>query len=168
WYRLGSVYLESAKKQTDAAEKTKRNTEAYNDLQKAVDLKKNAPKGEGQNPPPAPGGKPADAAAENARMAAYYDNLAAAAARIGKPQESADAYKQAAQLDPAHAGQYYFNLGAVLTNASSDPASKNEAVEAFDKAIAADPSRADAYYWKGSNLISLASTDTNTGKIVAP
>ncbi len=168
WYRLGGAYLESAKKQTDAAEKTKRNTEAYNDLQKAIELKKNAPKGEGQNGAPPPGGKPADAATESVRMAAYYDNLAAAASRIGKPQEAVDAYKQAAQLDPARAGQYYFNLGAVLTNASSDPASKKEAVEAFDKAIAADPSRADAYYWKGSNLISLASTDANTGKIVAP
>ncbi len=128
WYRLGGAYLESAKKQTDAAEKMKRNTEAYNDLQKAIELKKNAPKTEGQN----------------------------------------GAYKQAAELDPARAGQYYFNLGAVLTNASSDPASKKEAVEAFDKAIAADPTRADAYYWKGSNMISLASTDANTGKIIAP
>src|SRR5262249_39488924 len=45
WYRLGSAYLDSAKTQTDPAEKTKRNTEAYNDLQKAIELKKNPTQG---------------------------------------------------------------------------------------------------------------------------
>ncbi len=151
WFRLGNAYLESAKKQTDAAEKTKRNTEAYNDLQKAVDFlkKKNATKNEPQAGA-APTAKPAEGAvSDNAKLAAYYDNLAAAAARLGKADDAANAYKQAAELDPARAGQYYFNLGAVLTNASNDPNGKKEAVEAFDKAIAADPNRADAYYWKG-------------------
>jgi len=161
--------LESAKKQTDAAEKTKRNTEAYSDLQKAADLlkKKNATKNEPQAGAAA-GAKPAEGTvSNNAKLAAYYDNLAAAAAKIGKADEAANAYKQAAELDPAHAGQYYFNLGAVLTNASNDPNGKKEAAEAFDKAIAADPNRAEAYYWKGSNLIAQASTDSS-GKIKAP
>jgi len=169
WFRLGNAYLESAKKQTDAAEKTKRNTEAYGDLQKAVDFlkKKNATKNEPQAGA-APAAKPAEGAlSDNAKLAAYYDNLAAAAARIGKADEAANAYKQAAELDPANAGQYYFNLGAVLTNSSTDPNGKKEAAEAFDKAIAADPNRAEAYYWKGSNLIAQASTDSN-GKIKAP
>ena len=169
WFRLGNAYLESAKKQTDAAEKTKRNTEAYSDLQKAADLlkKKNATKNEPQAGA-APGAKPAEGTvSNNAKLAAYYDNLAAAAAKIGKADEAANAYKQAAELDPAHAGQYYFNLGAVLTNASNDPNGKKEAAEAFDKAIAADPNRAEAYYWKGSNLIAQASTDSS-GKIKAP
>jgi tetratricopeptide (TPR) repeat protein len=169
WFRLGNAYLESAKKQTDAAEKTKRNTEAYNDLQKAVDFlkKKSATKNEPQAGA-APAAKPAEgAASDNTKLAAYYDNLAAAAARLGKADDAANAYKQAAELDPARAGQYYFNLGAVLTNSSTDPNGKKEAVEAFDKAIAADPNRADAYYWKGSNLIAQASTDSN-GKIKAP
>src|SRR6185312_10758168 len=39
WFRLGGAYLDSAKTQTDPAEKTKRYTEAYNDLQKAINLK---------------------------------------------------------------------------------------------------------------------------------
>lgn len=186
WFRLGGAYLDSAKTQTDPAEKTKRYTEAYNDLQKAIDLKKAktpepAPAGgqgnaQGnaqaarQNPQGGQAGKTAaQTVTENQKMAAYYDNFAAAAARVGKSEEAANAYRQAAELDPPHAGQYYFNLGAVLTNsnASNDLNIRKQAIEAFDKAIAADPNRADAYFWKGQNLVGMASTD-KSGKIVAP
>jgi len=65
-------------------------------------------------------------------------------------------------LDPAGAGTYYFNLGAILTNANKS----DDAIQAFDKAIAADPNRADVYYWKGVNLVAKATTD-KTGKVVA-
>jgi tetratricopeptide (TPR) repeat protein len=181
WYRLGAAYLDSAKTQTDAAEKTKRYTEAYNDIQKAIDLRKNAasaaPAGaaqgsgqpQGGNAQGQPAKNPAQAAQDQARMAAYYDNLANAAAKIGKSDDAVNAYKQAAELDPAHAGQYYFNLGAVLTNSnmSNDANVRKQAIDAFDKAIAADPNRADAYYWKAQNLVGMATTD-NSGKIVAP
>jgi tetratricopeptide (TPR) repeat protein len=182
WFRLGATYLDSAKTQTDQAEKTKRYTEAYNDIQKAIDLRKNAPgaaaggaaQGGGQpqggNAQGQPAKNPAQAAAQDqSRMAAYYDNLAAAAAKIGKSDDAVNAYKQAAELDPAHAGQYYFNLGAVLTNSnmSNDANVRKQAIDAFDKAIAADPNRADAYYWKAQNLVGMATTD-NSGKIVAP
>lgn len=184
WFRLGAAYLDSAKAQTDPAERTKRYAEAYNNLQKAIDLKKSktAPAGatsgaapaNGQGAPAAQGaqgGKPAapGGVADNVKMAAYYDNFAAAAARVGKADEAVNAYKQAAELDPQHGGQYYFNLGAVLTNSntSNDVNARKEAIAAFDKAIAADPNRADAYFWKAQNLIGMASTD-NSGKIVAP
>lgn len=190
WFRLGGAYLDSARAQTDPAERTKRYAEAYNDLQKAIDLKKSktseagAPgatplNGQGApasgqsaqgNGQPAAGGKPVvQSAADNQRMAAYYDNFAAAAARVGKSDEAVNAYQQAAELDPAHAGQYYFNLGAVLTNsnATNDVKIRKQAIEAFDKAIAADPNRADAYFWKGQNLVGMATTDAS-GKIVAP
>ncbi|MGH9517284.1 MAG: carboxypeptidase regulatory-like domain-containing protein [Terriglobales bacterium] len=196
WFRLGGAYLDSAKTQTDAAEKTKRYTEAYNDLQKAIDLKKSKESGgaptNGQPAPangqaqgsgqpaqgnaqqdaaaPAPTGKAAiQSALDKQRMAAYYDNFAAAAARVGKSDEAVNAYQQAADLDPSHAGQYYFNLGAVLTNsnATNDVKVRKQAIDAFDKAIAADPNRADAYFWKGQNLVGMATTDPS-GKIVAP
>lgn len=196
WFRLGGAYLDSAKAVTDPAEKTKRYTEAYNDLQKAIDLKKakdsggtpgngQAAQGTGQTAQggqpapengqqgkaaPAPTGKAAiQSALDNQRMAAYYDNFAAAAARVGKSDEAVNAYQQAATLDPSHAGQYYFNLGAVLTNsnATNDVKIRKQAVDAFDKAIAVDPNRADAYFWKGQNLVGLATTDAN-GKIAAP
>jgi tetratricopeptide (TPR) repeat protein len=167
WFRKGAIYLDSAKAQTDVAEKTKRNTEAFNDLQKAVDLKKTAMANSAAGTPgklPAPGG-PSD----NTKMAGYYDNLGIAAGRIGKTDDAVNAYNQAATLDPANAAHYYLNLGILLTNANmkSDPTVTKQAVEAFDKSIAADPKNADAYYFKGSNLIGLAKMDSNS-KVVAP
>jgi tetratricopeptide (TPR) repeat protein len=172
WFRLGQAYLDSAKKQTDNAEKAKRYTQAYNDISKAVDLKKNAMKGEapgGENAAPKQPAQANQGPADNARLAAYYDNLANAAARIGKSEDAVNAYNQAAQLDPPHAGQYYYNLGAVLTNSntSNDVNVRKQAIEAFDKSIAADPNRADAYFWKAQNYIGMASTDSS-GKIKAP
>ena len=197
WFRLGQANLDSSKAQSDATEKSKRLAEAYNDLQKAIQLLKEKSAGGGQAAPgatpakpeggqsapatqpapgantaqPAQGANPAAQPAVNdkdkMKLAAYYDNFASAAARVGKGNEAADAYKQAAELDPAHAGQYYYNLGAVLTNTATDQNSKKLAAEAFDKAIAADPNRADAYYWKGTNLIALSTADS-TGKLSAP
>ena len=191
WFRLGGAYLDSARTQTDPAEKTKRYAEAYNDLQKAIDILKSKtqpapaaapangqPPANGQsaqgNPPTAasatpPAKNPVQTVTDKQRMAAYYDNFAAAAANVGKSEDAANAYRQAAELDPSHAGQYYFNLGAVLTNSNktNDPNVRKEAIDAFDKAIAADPNRADAYFWKGQNLIGMATTDSS-GKIIAP
>jgi tetratricopeptide (TPR) repeat protein len=165
WYRRGVIYMDSAKVQTDPAEKTKRYTSAYNDLQKAVELKKNAMSSASQPATsPAQGG-----VSDNSLLAAYYDNLGAAAARIGKPEEGIAAYKHAIEIDPAGAGHYYLNLGILLTNSNvkGDSDLTKQAVEAFDKAIAADPKNADAYYLKGSNLIALAKTDSSN-KVIAP
>ncbi|MEY2411556.1 MAG: hypothetical protein QOD84_162 [Acidobacteriaceae bacterium] len=150
WAKLGDTYLASAPKQTDAAEKTKRNTEAVNDYQKAVDLRQKALDAQTTKTPEA-----------TKDLAAYYNNLAQAQARIGKTDDALKSYQQAAQLYPAGAAQYYYNLGAVLTNAGKI----DDAIAAFDKAIAADPTKADAYYQKGVNLISKATTD-KSGKII--
>ncbi len=81
----------------------------------------------------------------------------------GHTDESVAAYQAAAQADPANAGMYYFNMGAVLTNAGKTDAAN----AAFDKAIAADPTRAEAYYQKGVNLMQKATADSS-GKIIAP
>lgn len=155
-YRLGRGYMESAKAQTDTAERTKQNTEAYNDLQKAVDIKKAEP-------------TPTDAAKaqrDKENLAGYYDSLGTAAARLGKTDEALNDYKQAVELNPAGAGGYYFNLGAILTNSATDANGKKAAAEAFDKAIAADPNRADAYYWKATNMMALATE--KDGKLNPP
>ena len=71
-------------------------------------------------------------------------------------------YGQAAQADPTHAAQYYYNEGAVMTNTGK----VDDAIQAFDKAIQADPTKADAYYWKGVNLLGKATVKGN--KMEAP
>lgn len=162
WYQLGDAYSQSAAKQTDAAEKTKRLESAYTDIQKAIDMKKADMSKEGQKP---------DAAAQadaNKRLAAYYNGLGNAYGKAGNTDGAVAAYGQAAQADPPNGGMYYFNLGAALTNANKtgDLKMARAAVDAFDKAIAADPTKADAYYWKGSNLMQLATVKGD--KVVAP
>jgi len=157
WFKLADAYRMSANKQTDAAARNKRLETAAADYEKAVDLKKKAIDA-------APQKKPED----SKTLAAYYNNMGEAYGRQGNVDGAKNAYMQAAQLDPAGSGGYYFNLGAILTNSNTtnDPAIRHAAVDAFDKAIAADPNKADAYYWKGSNLIGLAVLKDD--KMVAP
>ena len=67
---------------------------------------------------------------------------------------------KAAQLDPAKAGQYFYNLGAVLTNTGqSEPAG-----EAFKKATEVQPDYAEAHYQYGIYLIGKAKT-TADGRV---
>ena len=69
--------------------------------------------------------------------------------------------EKAAQLEPANACKYYYNVGALYTNAGQvDPA-----IDTFKKAITADPNCADAYYQTGVNLMAKVST-TPDGKMV--
>lgn len=149
WFRLADAYRNSAVKQTDAAEKQKRLETAVTNYQKAIEIRNTSElaKKEPDN---------------NAKMAAYYNNLAEAYSRSNKVDDAVGAYAKAAELDPARAGQYLFNTGAVLTNAGK----VDDAIAAFEKVIAADPAKADAYYWKGVNLVGKATTD-KTGKVVA-
>ena len=85
--------------------------------------------------------------------AATHNNYALALVQAKKVPEAQAELTKAAQLDPTNAGKYYYNLGAVLTNANQADA----AVEAFQKAIAADPKYAEAYYQYGVSLVSKAS-----------
>jgi tetratricopeptide (TPR) repeat protein len=158
WAKLGDYTLSAASKQTDAAAKTKGFDDAVADYQKAVDLKQ-------KNMDADPKNKTPDA---TKALAQYYNNLGKALATDGKTDGAVKAYTQAAQLDPAGAGMYYFNLGGTLTNANTknDSEMRKAAVDAFDKAITADPNRADAYYWKGTNLIGMATLQGD--KMVAP
>lgn len=161
WYRLGYAYLQSARAQTDPNEKKQQNTEAYNDLQKAIELKKAAQEKQGQTPDAA--------AAQKAKsdLAGYYDNLGNAAARIGKTDEAVSDYEQAAQLDPPSASLYYLHEGITLYNIGGDEATRKKTVEALDKVIAADPNKADAYFFKGASLFAL-STQKTDGSLAPP
>lgn len=178
WGVLGGAYLDSARVQTDPAEKAKRNSEAYDDIKKAIDLKTGAAapppatgtpaQGSAPTTPAAAAPKPKPASPEdNQHLAEYYGNLGSAAARLGKSDEAIKDYQQAAGLNPAKAGNYYYNLGIVLHNTAKNNDDRNAAVAAFDKAIAADPTKAEAYYLKGTELVAEATTDSS-GKLIAP
>jgi tetratricopeptide (TPR) repeat protein len=162
WYKLAEAYSQSVAKQTDPAEKTKRLETAVTDYQKAIDLKKNDSQAANAKPDAA---KQADS---TKALAAYYNGLGNALGRGGKTDEAVQAYTQASQVDPTNGGMYFFNLGAVLTNANKagDQKMARAAADAFDKAIAADPNKADAYFWKGSNLVQMATLKGD--KMVAP
>lgn len=149
WFKLGDAYRSSAPKQTDPAEKQKRFETAAADYQKAIDLRTASE--QAQKDPN-----------NNSTLAAYYNNLAETDAKSNKIDDAVANYAKAAQLDPAKAGQYLFNTGAVLTNAGK----VDDAIAAFDKVIAADPNKAEAYYWKGVNLIGKATLKGD--KMVAP
>ena len=149
WFKLGDAYRSSVPKQTDPAEKQKRLEAAAADYQKAIDLRTASE--QAQKDPN-----------NNSTLAAYYNNLAETDAKASKIDDAVANYAKAAQLDPAKAGQYLFNTGAVLTNAGK----VDDAIAAFDKVIAADPNKAEAYYWKGVNMIGKATLKGD--KMVAP
>ncbi|SPE36220.1 TPR repeat-containing protein [Candidatus Sulfopaludibacter sp. SbA3] len=95
--------------------------------------------------------------------AGIHNNYALALAKDKKFPEAQTELQKAAQLDPPNGGKYYFNLGALLVNASQyDPAG-----EAFKKAIELTPTYADAYYQYGVCLSAKMTTGAD-GKVSAP
>lgn len=95
--------------------------------------------------------------------AAYRNNYGLALVKAKKISEAQAELEKAAQLDPANAGRYFYNLGAVLVNSGQN----EPAGEAFKRAIEADPNYADAQYQYGIYLLSKAIT-TADGKVVPP
>jgi tetratricopeptide (TPR) repeat protein len=93
--------------------------------------------------------------------ASLHNNYGLALAKSGKFQEALGELEKAAQLEPANACKYYYNAGALLTNAGQvDPA-----IDTFKKGIAADANCADAYYQMGVNLMAKVTTGAD-GKMV--
>ena len=89
----------------------------------------------------------------NPSDAATHNNFALALGKAKKFPEMQAELQKAAELDPPKAGQYYYNLGAMLVNAGqSEPAG-----QAFKKAIELDPNHAESYYQWGVYLLSKAS-----------
>lgn len=95
--------------------------------------------------------------------AAYYNNFALALAKDKKLDEAKANLDKAAELDPAGAGKYFYNMGALLMNSGQNDA----ACQDFKKAIDGDPNYADAQYQYGVCLAGKATADAS-GKIVAP
>jgi tetratricopeptide (TPR) repeat protein len=95
--------------------------------------------------------------------AGYHNNYALALASAKKFPEAQAELEKAAQLDPAQAGKFFFNLGALYVNSGQlEPSGA-----AFKRAIEADPKYAEAYYQYGVYLMGKATT-TADGKIVPP
>jgi tetratricopeptide (TPR) repeat protein len=136
--QLGEAYSGKAAETRDAAQKKELFTKASENYKKAIEL------------------KPDDAS--------YHNNFALALANNGQVPEAQAELVKAAELDPPNAGQYFFNLGAVLVNTGS----MEGAVEAFRRATAANPQFADAYYQLGVTLIGMATVDPKTGAMVPP
>lgn len=84
---------------------------------------------------------------------ATHNNFALALGKAKKYPEMQTELQKAAELDPPKAGQYYYNLGAMLVNAGQ----AEPAAEAFKKAIELDPNHADSYYQWGVMLVGKAS-----------
>lgn len=178
WYRLGVAYLGAANTQGDAAESMKRATEAYNDLERAIDLFKHRKDQELQEDISKPACniqgvcthvEPAKtgATSDDYKLAVYHSNLGDAAAKLGKNDEALKDFEKAAQLDPADAATYYFDEGVILRNTAKTVDGRRAALNAFNKTIAADPNKAAAYYLKGEVLFGFATTDRE-GKIIPP
>jgi tetratricopeptide (TPR) repeat protein len=79
-------------------------------------------------------------------------NKGLALVRGGKLEEGKIALVKAAELEPANAGKYFFNLGAVMINSNNT----EDAVDAFRKATEADANFAEAYYQLGTALVGKA------------
>lgn len=95
--------------------------------------------------------------------AAYHNNYALALAKAKKFDDAQGELNKAAQLDPASAGKYYYNLGAVLVNTGQTDAS----AAAFKKAIEVDPNYADAQF-QYATALSAKLTTTPKGEVIAP
>lgn len=94
---------------------------------------------------------------------AYHNNYALTLAKAKKFEEAQTELNKAAELDPAQAARYYYNLGAVYVNSGQSA----PAEVAFKKAIEVNPNYADAQYQYG-NALSAKLTTTSDGKVVAP
>ncbi|MCC7157683.1 MAG: tetratricopeptide repeat protein [Bryobacterales bacterium] len=92
-----------------------------------------------------------------------HNNYALALANAKKIPEAEAELKKAAELDPAGAGKYYYNLGAVLVNTGQTDA----ALEAFKKATELQPDYAPAQFQYATALSGKMQT-TPDGKVIPP
>ena len=151
WFKLADAQRMSATKQTDPAEKQKRYEAAVQDYQKAIELQRAPRRG--------------SEARSGSQRQDWRPTTTTSRRFIPSRTRSTTRSRPTPRLQnsiPRMAGQYKFNIGAVLTNAGK----VDDAIAAFDKVIAADPTKADAYYWKGVNMIGKATLKGD--KMVAP
>jgi len=133
WSNLADAYVQSAKKK-NGAEFDATMAKGIEAIQKAIEIN------------PTDGG--------------LHNNYALALAQAKKFPEMQAELEKAAQIEPTKAGQYYYNLGAILVNSNQN----EPAGAAFKKAIEIDPNHADSYYQYGVYLVGKASISAD-GKV---
>lgn len=72
----------------------------------------------------------------------YFASLTLANAMLGNVDKALEYAEKGAVVDPAGAGQSFYNVGAVLTNQGDTEG----ALQAFQRAIEVNPDMAEAYY----------------------
>ena len=104
------------------------------------------------------------AIALNPDDAGLHNNYALTLAGGKKFPEAQAELEKAATINPAGAGQYYYNLGALEVNAGQNDAAN----ETFKKAIAITPPYAEAFYQYGLTLMAKATLDKDGKTIFVP
>jgi tetratricopeptide (TPR) repeat protein len=80
--------------------------------------------------------------------AGLHNNYGLLLAKMKNMDGAATELDKAATLNPTGAGQYYFNLGAILVNTGQN----DEAAAAFRKCTENDPKYANCWYYLGNSL----------------
>jgi len=96
--------------------------------------------------------------------AGLHNNLGSLYANMGKVDDAKAEFQKAADLDPTHAGNYYYNLGVVMVNQGK----MDDAAVALKKATDIDPNNANAFYWYGMALLGKAGTKPDGTVDVVP
>ena len=92
--------------------------------------------------------------------AGFRNNVALEMIKNGDAETGFAELEKAATLDPANAGKYYFNLGAIMINQQNT----DGAVDAFRKAVQIDPTYSPAHYQLGLTMMAQAKM-TDDGSI---
>ncbi|MGA2039609.1 MAG: tetratricopeptide repeat protein [Bryobacteraceae bacterium] len=96
--------------------------------------------------------------------AGLHNNYALTLAAGKRFPEAQAELEKATTLNPAGAGQYYYNLGALEVNAGQNDA----ASETFKKAISITPPYAEAFYQYGLTLMAKATLDKDGKTVFVP
>jgi tetratricopeptide (TPR) repeat protein len=96
--------------------------------------------------------------------AGLHNNVGSIYASMGKVDDAKAEFQKAADLDPTHAGNYYYNLGVVMVNQGK----MDDASVALKKATDIDPNNANAFYWYGMALLGKAETKPDGSVVPVP
>ncbi|HEV2178070.1 MAG TPA: tetratricopeptide repeat protein [Terriglobia bacterium] len=103
--------------------------------------------------------------------AGFHNDLGSCYADMGKSADAEAEFQKAAELNPASAGLYYYNLGVIMVNTGKmDDATValKKATDALSSAPDTDSTKANAYYWYGMALLGKAQYKPDGTIVPAP